>query len=448
MGIKKYEGGYIADYRTPEGKRKQPRFKLRREAEAHLAEVEAAKREGSYVDPSTSKGVTVATLHARWIESVELRGATGRRPARQSTLTIYQRTYTNRIKPHWEHRPIASVKHGEVISWLDNMVMGRSEGGEQPASDKAKAQALKQFSRMFDYAVAEGLLGKNPARDRAGRVMATPTPKPTREQVRLSMRQLVRVADACQDYRLLVLFTGLTGLRWSEVTTLERRHLDFGEVATVLVEAEISKTHEGRTVPIPASVAKELEALTLEAEAGTLIFASKTGTKLRANNFRSRDYDPAAKLAAGAVGAVQRRLGVKGETRREQSNGRAVQLARYGERTERAVKDFQQSEGLEATGVVNGPVWAALGLESYGAMTLAVGDSDFIPPTFHNLRHTAVSLAISAGANIKVVQRIAGHKSATMTLDVYGDLFDDDLADSARRLDAELVATVGSVQAS
>lgn len=47
--------------------------------------------------------------------------------------------------------------------------------------------------------------------------------------------------------------------------------------------------------------------------------------------------------------------------------------------------------------------------------------------TLHDLRHTAASLAISAGANVKAVQRMLGHASAAMTLDTYADLFDDDL---------------------
>lgn len=45
----------------------------------------------------------------------------------------------------------------------------------------------------------------------------------------------------------------------------------------------------------------------------------------------------------------------------------------------------------------------------------------------HDLRHTAASLAVSSGANVKAVQRMLGHASAAMTLDVYSDLFDDDL---------------------
>jgi hypothetical protein len=48
----------------------------------------------------------------------------------------------------------------------------------------------------------------------------------------------------------------------------------------------------------------------------------------------------------------------------------------------------------------------------------------------------APSLAVSAGANVKAVQRMLGHASAAMTLDVYSGLFDDDLDGLADRMDA------------
>ncbi|MEJ5928734.1 site-specific integrase [Corynebacterium sp. H128] len=54
--------------------------------------------------------------------------------------------------------------------------------------------------------------------------------------------------------------------------------------------------------------------------------------------------------------------------------------------------------------------------------------------TIHDLRHTAASLAISAGANPKAVQRLLGHKSATVTMDTYSDLFPDDLDDVGLRM--------------
>jgi integrase len=65
----------------------------------------------------------------------------------------------------------------------------------------------------------------------------------------------------------------------------------------------------------------------------------------------------------------------------------------------------------------------------------AIGRDDVTP---HDLRHTAASLAIAAGANVKAVQRMLGHASAAMTLDVYAGLFGDDLDAVALALD-ELV---------
>jgi integrase len=61
-----------------------------------------------------------------------------------------------------------------------------------------------------------------------------------------------------------------------------------------------------------------------------------------------------------------------------------------------------------------------------------IGQAGFTP---HELRHTAASLAVSSGADVKAVQRMLGHASAAMTLDIYTDLFDSDLDAVADRLD-------------
>jgi integrase len=61
-------------------------------------------------------------------------------------------------------------------------------------------------------------------------------------------------------------------------------------------------------------------------------------------------------------------------------------------------------------------------------------DKTFPRVTAHDLRHTAASLAIGSGANPKVVQRMLGHASAAMTLDVYADLFDSDFTAVADKL--------------
>ncbi|EFL94099.1 tyrosine-type recombinase/integrase [Mobiluncus curtisii] len=62
---------------------------------------------------------------------------------------------------------------------------------------------------------------------------------------------------------------------------------------------------------------------------------------------------------------------------------------------------------------------------------LAVGQAGL---HIHDLRHTAATLAVSAGANVKSVQRMLGHSSASLTLDVYADLFEPDLGDVAGAL--------------
>ena len=78
----------------------------------------------------------------------------------------------------------------------------------------------------------------------------------------------------------------------------------------------------------------------------------------------------------------------------------------------------------------------------YGWFAAAIRDAGVPRLTVHDLRHTTASLAVQAGANVKAVQRMLGHKSAAMTLDVYADLFDDDLETLATRLDEHRVAAI------
>ncbi len=58
----------------------------------------------------------------------------------------------------------------------------------------------------------------------------------------------------------------------------------------------------------------------------------------------------------------------------------------------------------------------------------------------HDLRHTAASLAIASGADVKVIQRMLGHKSARMTLDLYGHLWDSALDLVASAIDERIQA--------
>jgi integrase len=78
--------------------------------------------------------------------------------------------------------------------------------------------------------------------------------------------------------------------------------------------------------------------------------------------------------------------------------------------------------------------------------TCQAADDTFPTITPHDLRHTAASLAVSVRANVKAVQRMLGHAKASMTLDTYADLFDEDLDEVADRLDAAIKATADALR--
>src|SRR5207253_2776192 len=62
---------------------------------------------------------------------------------------------------------------------------------------------------------------------------------------------------------------------------------------------------------------------------------------------------------------------------------------------------------------------------------------------FHDLRHTAVALAIAQGAHPKAIQARMGHNSVQMTLDRYGHLFPELDAQIAIGLDDVYRASLG-----
>jgi len=61
--------------------------------------------------------------------------------------------------------------------------------------------------------------------------------------------------------------------------------------------------------------------------------------------------------------------------------------------------------------------------------TTAVGVPGF---RVHDLRHTAASVWLAASADPKVMQRVFGHATAAMTMDLYGHMIDANLWQAAR----------------
>jgi integrase len=68
--------------------------------------------------------------------------------------------------------------------------------------------------------------------------------------------------------------------------------------------------------------------------------------------------------------------------------------------------------------------------------------ADFPRVTPNDLRHTAASLAVSAGSNVLALARMLGHEDPSLTLKTYADLFGSDLDALADVLDQHRTAAL------
>lgn len=239
-------------------------------------------------------------------------------------------------------------------------------------------RAYGVLAAILDVAVRERRVAKNVARD------VTLPRKTASRKIYLSHAQVQQLADAAR-MPTLVLFLAYTGLRWGEATALQVQDIDVNrrrvsvERNAVMVGSHVKigtpKTHETRTVPYPAFLADEIKTAIKGKRSDAYVFGSGSAA-LRLPNSRDGWFAAAVRRAQTAA--------------------------------EKARDGAGQDEDLPAS---------------------------FPRVTPHDLRHTAASLAISAGANVKALQRMLGHASAAMTLDTYADLFDDDLDSVAGALD-------------
>lgn len=243
---------------------------------------------------------------------------------------------------------------------------------EDGAGPATITAVLGDFSQMMDYAVEARRIARNPAKGVQAPKLAH------RRRGYLSHGQVAALADVVAerspglDFDVLVRFLAYTGLR-------------FGEAAGLRVD---SVDHVRGRVDV-------LEAV---AEAGGKLIRSQTKT------YQRRSVPFPAFLAPALSELVAGRAGE--DPLFPAAQGGALRLNAW------RARHFTPAVAAART-----------------------ADTSFPHVTPHDLRHTAVSLAISAGANVKAVQRMVGHAKAAMTLDTYADLFPDDLDDVAARLD-------------
>ena len=330
-----YRGRYVAS-RT---------FPRKRDAQEWERKQVDALKTGLWADPKAGEKPV-----REWCE-IWFAAQPPRQPATERKI---RGVINKQISGAFGRRPLVSVRPSEVEVW--------AAGISRQQSPATARHALGVLRRVFDYALRDGAIHRNPA-------VGIKLPKVQGNDPRpLTHDQLWALVDhlSSQRDRLIVLVGGYCGLRWGELAALQWSDVDFvshrlrvrrayseeaprGEMAPV-------KDHQARTVPIPATVSDMLAGFGVDRRPGELVFPSASGTPLRNRNFRRDVFDDAVSSA---------------------------QL-------------------------------------------------DITP---HNLRDTAASLAIQAGASVVAVARLLGHESAATTLNHYAGLFPSDLDDVAQRLD-------------
>ncbi len=198
-------------------------------------------------------------------------------------------------------------------------------------------------------------------------------PRPDTDPMRFLSHEEVGALAAAMDprYRALVLVAAYTGLRAGELMALRRSRIDLLHRTITVVE--------------------------------------------QVQSLAGRHIVSAPKTAAGRRSVAVPRLVV---------NALEEHLASYAE------------PGVDGL-LFPAPEGGFLRLENFRRRvwrpaTLAAGVA---PLRLHDLRHTCASLAIAAGADVKVLQRMLGHASAALTLDRYGHLMPGQAHSVADRLD-------------
>lgn len=320
--------------------------------------------------------ITVADAHKHWT------GAQGH--IKRTTAATRATTWATHVQPKWADTLISDVQTSAVRTWVADMA-------EEGAGAATIENALGVLRMTLEMAVEDRKIVRNPCTGvKAPRREHKARGYLGHEQVEALAQQIATRATTADA--TVARFLSYTGLRWGEMAALKVESFDMlrrrvlVRQAVAEVKGEIvwstAKNHERRSVPFPKFLAEEVAVLMQGKGREELVFTSPERGVLRVSTWRPRVFAP-------SVTAVQARM------------------------TARRVSEKLLGE---------------------------VVTPEFPTVTPHDLRHTAASLAISAGANVKAVQTMLGHKSAAMTLDQYADLFPDDLEAVANALDVAAMA--------
>jgi integrase len=372
----RWRGWYVGD----DGKQHTKRFRTEVEAKGWSDTERGKVVTNQWVSPDVGAD-TFRAVAERWFTTKE--GAQ-RKP---KTLVGYRSILDTLVLPKWGDTPMKEIAYPDLSAWIAGLSVNGSQAGTGLSASRIR-QTHQLMGAVFKYAVRAGLASRNIAAEIDRRHDLPETAEA--EQHYLTHAQLLDFAREAGRFEAMTLVLGYCGLRFGEAAALRRKDVGDKEItvrnSATYVQGQgivetATKTKRTRRVPVPTPVWDRLKA-ELPSEPDAFVFPSHKGGHLPLGEYRWA-FDNALK-------AVQARTRAK----------RQQEIADDGEAT----------------------------------------TPDFPAITPHDLRHTCASLAISAGANVKVVQYMLGHATAAMTLDLYGHLMSDDLAGVADALGKAMTA--------
>lgn len=242
------DGQWRARWREyPGGPQRSKHFGRKVDAERHLVTVQHDMLTGAYVDPTKAR-TTVEGFYGVW---------EARQPWRPATRASVRSVVEQHVLPSLGGRPLGTVRRGDVEAWAAGL----------PVAARTAGLAVQYLGTLYEAAVADGLVARNPVRGaKRPRVDAAPV-------VPFSAEDITALRSAAPGwFRVAFTLGGACGLRQGETTGLSVDRIDFLRRQLVVDRqlvtpeagepafAPLKTTRSYRTVPLADVAVAELAA--------------------------------------------------------------------------------------------------------------------------------------------------------------------------------------------
>lgn len=286
------------------------------------------------------------------------------------TLTSYRGIVDNHINKHLGALPLQSVRGSDIQRMYNKMIAD----GLSPKTVKNVGAVMH---KAFGMAVKQGMIAANPCDAAELPAMQQHEIKPlTDEEIPLFL-QSIQEDEMGNAYALCL----LAGLREAECLGLSWEQVDFARgTITICQQLQKEKTKGGKYMIVP---------FTKSNKPRTIYPPQLAFDYLKSEQLRQAEK----KLAAGQM--------------------------------------WDNPNNLVFTNAGGGNLAISTFYKTFKRIATAIGRPDARP---HDLRHTCATVAIASGSDVKSVQDLLGHATASFTLNVYAHSSEKMKEDTAARM--------------